>query len=451
MKRFVCILLLLTLFVSCTLSDRSELAAESRADEVFDLGGVETAVSTTPTYLPIVQKPGMGLRNFALPVPLFSSTSAWRQTAVDANVLPTSAQQILVTYRVLRGHTSELEPAGTYPINWPFMVFNYDDYSVPIYRASTAQTSVSLCDYDGVLQWPHPKFSVDQEGGPVMVPAPAGEIRPSGPQNLDADGHLVLYDSTIFTAYDYYAASTQRDALCQSWGGGQQGSQIFEAGAIDFFDVRGEGVNMDGYSSARAHGTPLLAGMLLPEDVSSGAIAHALAFAIPGPRNLANDPYEPLASDYFYPATTTEGDFYNTNASALAAGQRIRLKSTIVDGEGNIVDQDQLSPASRMVLTALQNYGAYLVDNAGGFVFYAEDIHTANLNLTDDEVNVLIGNLPETPLPSDKTKWQLVMETLAYELESIPIAYGPWSDGQNPAHAAVSVANFEVVEPAVQP
>jgi hypothetical protein len=131
-------------------------------------------------------------------------------------------------------------------------------------------------------------------------------------------------------------------------------------------------------------GTPLLAGLILPEDVESGAISHALAFAIPGLRNLSPDPYEPIASDYFYPASTTETDYYNTNPNALAAGQRIRLKQSIVDDSGNPIDETQLAPITRMFLTALRDYGAYLVDNAGGFIFYAEEIKTAVLHLTDD-------------------------------------------------------------------
>lgn len=427
----------------------SSMVLDTDFTGAFDWG--KTAVSTSTLYLPTIFKAGEGLRDFALPIPLFASDSAWRQTATSAAVLPSSAQQILVTYRVLRGQTSHLIPGGTDPINWPYIVINYDDYSVSIYRAGTLQTSVYLCDYDGIPQWPHPKFNLDQLGGPVTVPAPVGEIRPSGPQNTDADGHLVIYDSSTFTAYDYYAATTQRDAQCQSWGGGFTGSQIFEAGALDFFDVRGPGVNADTLSSARAHGTPLLAGMILPEDIASGTIAHALGFAIPGPRNLASDPYEPLTSDYFYPTSTTEGDFYNINANSLAAGQRIRLKSTIVDDEGNWVDENQLSPVSQMVLTALRDYGAYLVDNAGGFVFYAEDVHSANLNLSDDALNALIGQPSNTPLPANKTKWQIVMETLDNELSLIPIAYGPWTDGQNPATATISTANFEVVAPATQP
>ena len=390
-------------------------------------------------------------RDFALPIPLFASDSAWNQTATGAAVLPDSDQQILVTYRVLRGDIISLHGYEEPPTTWPFMDISLDDYSVPVFRAGAGEQSVLLCNYESNREWPHPKFGIDQEGGPVLVPAPAGTVRPAGPEDTDADGHLVLYNPATFEEYDFWQATTVRDAECASLGGGQTGTTILEAGVVDFFNVRGSGANPDTYYSARAHGTPLLAGMILPEDVESGAIAHALAFAIPGPRNTSADPSEPLSSDYFYPASTTETDFFNTNPYALAAGQRIRLKQTLVDEEGEVVDESQLAPITRMFLTALRTYGAYLVDNAGGFSFSAEDIHTAVLHLSDDEVNALIGQPPGTPLPAGMTRWQVVIEKLAEELELIPIAYGPWEQGQDPATATIETSNFEVVEPATAP
>lgn len=391
-------------------------------------------------------------RGFALPVPLFAAGSAWNQTASEAAIVAESDAQILVTYQVLRGDTTSLYPAGPPPTTWPFMYVNHDDYAMPIYRAGQGQQSVLICDYEGNKSWPGPKFPDNQqEGGPVSVPGPASTVRPAGPQSIDADGHLVLYQSETFIAYDYWQATTVRDAECTSRGGGLTGTTILETGAIDFFDVRASGTNPDTYSSARAVGTPLLAGLILPEDVESGAIAHALAFAIPGLRNTSSDPSEPLASDYYYPASTTETDYYNTHAQALAAGQRMRLKQTLVDDAGDALDENALAPITRMFLTALRTYGAYLVDNAGGFTFYAEDVHTAVLDLTDDQVNSLIGEASGTPLPSAKTKWQIVMETLDAELEQIPFAYGPWTEGQDPATATISSANFEVIEPATRP
>lgn len=54
-------------------------------------------------------------------------------------------------------------------------------------------------------------------------------------------------------------------------------------------------------------------------------------------------------------------------------------------------------------------------------------------------------------LSTGKTKWQIVIEQLNIELEQIPLAYGPWQDGQTPRTATITTANFEVVAPATRP
>jgi len=396
-------------------------------------------------------------RSFSLPNPLFAPDGPWNRIVAQAAVLPASDRQILVTYRVLLGDDSTLSP-GTEPPNWPYMDVNYDDYAIPVFQMGAGQLDVLICDYDGSLGWTNPKLPIGEEGGPVTVPAPAGTVRPAGPQDTDADGHLVLYDPDTLIEYDFWQATTAL-AGDESLGGGRTGPAILRAGMIDFFDVDEPGANPDTYSSARATGVPLLAGLIVPEDVeradidsdrlrsaASGAISHALAVAIPGLRNTnAADPSEPLSSDYFYPASTTETDFYNTHPYALAAGQRIRLKRAIVDAEGQPIDESRLAPITRMFLMTLRVYGAIVVDNAGGFTFYAEDIHTADLHLTDDEVNELVGQPSGTSLPGNKTKWQVAIETLNTELEQIPIAYG--GEGQDPAAATFEIANFEVVAP----
>ncbi|MGQ9651407.1 MAG: hypothetical protein ACUVXJ_14965, partial [Phycisphaerae bacterium] len=344
-----------------------------------------------------------------------------------------------------------LRPAG-YGLSepFPYMYVNCDEYSIPIFELAEGQQTGLLRDYEGNPSGlNNPKLPPDSNDT-VRIPAPAGTIRPAGPANTDADGHLVLYDLQTSTEYDFWNATTVRNVFGRSLGGGRSGTAVLAAGAIDFFDVRRMGVNDDGLSSARATGTPLLAGLILPEDIESGQIAHALAFAIPGPRNTAADPTNPATSDYNYPASTTETVFYSVDTHALAAGQRIRLKRTIVDDEGRTIDENRLAPITRMFLQALRTHGAYLVDNSGSMSFYAEDVHSASLNMTNDEVNALAGRPAGTPLPADKTRWQVVIEKLNEELESIPVAWSA-NPNQNVATATFDVANIEIVENATVP
>ena len=390
-------------------------------------------------------------RDFSFELPIFSPDSAWNQRADGAAVLTESDAQILSLYRVLLGDISTLVGYSEPATDWPYMSISLYDFTVPIFRTGDGFQDVWICQDEGEIGWAHPKFGIETEGGPVTVPAPAGLVRPSGPNDSQADGWLVLYDPETHTAYDYIGATPHQDDSCEGFQGGLVGDKILQAGVVDFFDLQGLGASPDGYYSARAVGTPLLAGLILPEDIENGVIAHALAFAIPGPRNTSRNPFEPKKLDYFYPVSTTETDFYNTDPNSLASGQRIRLKETLVDEDGQTIDESEFSPITAMFLAALRDYGAYLVDNSGGFTFYVEDVHTAVLHLTDDEVNTLVGNLPGTVLPEGATKWQIVIEKLGNDLELIPLAAGPEDEELTPETAQIATANFEVVEPADLP
>lgn len=185
------------------------------------------------------------------------------------------------------------------------------------------QQTVLLRDYEGNPGATNiQKIPVNPDSNTVTVPAPAGTVRPSGAEEpLDADGYLVLYDTETLMEYDFWTATTVRDAAGNSLGGGQPGNSILEAGAIDFFDVTGPGTNPPTFFSARAVGTPLLAGLILPEDIERGAIEHALAFAIPGPRNTnVADPQEPFSKDYFPPRLNHRGRLFQLQSASAGLG-----------------------------------------------------------------------------------------------------------------------------------
>ncbi len=388
------------------------------------------------------------LRAFDFTLPLFTSTSGWNQTATAATVLATSDAQILYTFRVLLGDVSDMSTGTTSP-QWPYPDVSYDDYSVAIYQASTSTQNVTLTTYEGD-EGSAGSAVTTVDDNTATVPTTTSSIRPPGPATTDGDGHIVIYNTTENDSYDFWQATTSVNDSGNSLGGAQTATSLINVGAVEYFDVSGSGMNTDGVSSARASGVPLLAGMILPEDVVAGTIAHALGVSIPGPRNTAADPTSPSTADYFNPCSTTETDFYSTNTSALASGQRIRLKSTIVDSDGNLIDETGLAPITTMFLTALRNYGAYVVDNASGFSFYAEDYHTANPDLTDDQVNTLIGAASGTALESGKVDWQILMEKLNLDLEDIPFAFGPDMEGTSPSTATITTANYEVVEAAAE-
>ncbi|MCH9653797.1 MAG: hypothetical protein K0U86_12355 [Planctomycetes bacterium] len=137
------------------------------------------------------------------------------------------------------------------------------------------------------------------------------------------------------------------------------------------------------------------------------------------PKQLQEDP-----PNWVYPATRTECTNGIANAHALAAGQRILLRDVLhghgdyKDATSDLIEDKCLPPIVRIFLDVLYNYGAYLVDGAGGFSLAAEDIHTANMTEEQAKALMYFSNCGEdAPLWNEKaTPWQNVIETLNYYL-----------------------------------
>jgi hypothetical protein len=408
--------------------------------------------ANAPTTDPLT----IGLRDFTLPNPMFAESDFWNELVTGVDVLPESDDVILATYRVLRGDVSDQRPPGSMTAsNQPNSTLNFENSAVPIFKGGGEEYELALCGYQGTLQLPNAlKFSgkaVNAPGGPVTIPGTNGLVRSSLPTNASSDGLLVLFDPVTAVSYEFLQATTQRVSSCQSKGAGHPGSVVAEAAMVDFFDTDTIGTNEPGTSSARSSGVSLLAGLFVPEDLSSGQITHALALTVPGLRNLSPVPTDPLETDYNFPASSTELESYSINPSAPVAGQRLRLKNLIKDIDGDEINESQLAPITKIFLKALREYGAVIVDNADGFAFPTEDIYTGRLNLSDAQVNDLLGLPVGTMLPTDKTRWQLVVELLAEELARLPLASGPWVNGQDASTATIDFANFEVINKATVP
>ncbi len=390
-------------------------------------------------------------RGFRFEVPLFSPSSAWNQRADQSARLPDSDRQIAELYRMLLGDATAVDPAALTPAApYPFPFVNFDDGAVPIFRAGAGASEVRLRAYRGTAIGANPKIAVDR--GRTVIPAPGGPVRPAGPEGPNADGALVLVDEAAQMEWDLWQATTAVDASGQSRGGGYVGTSIVAAGSMDRFYLGGTGTNPPAFFSARAAGTPLLAGLLLPEDVERGSIEHALAFAIPALRNTNRDnPSEPFASDVVYPAATTEHERVSTSAWAIAAGQRMRLREVVVGEDEIDIDDAFFAPITRMFLTALRRFGAYAVETAPSLTFFAEDVHTARIELDAGRMNFLLGRPPLSPLPPPHLHWRLLMERLSEDLEIVPLAAGRWweygAGRRDPHTARAAVANFEMLAP----
>ncbi len=187
----------------------------------------------------------------------------------------------------------------------------------------------------------HPDFAAGEVPIPVhAMPDPAD------------DAHMALVDWERGMAWDMWRARRRED-------GGWESS----TGMV--YDIRGEGIwatadfpiqngeSIHFYGPSRAAGVPILAGLIMEEELRAGRIAHKLAFA--GATRLQH---------FAWPAAWTDGacDEGPMQGAVLQLDPELDL------------DPLPLSPAGRCIARALQEYGAVAVDGAHGNVIYTEGL-----------------------------------------------------------------------------
>ena len=168
-------------------------------------------------------------------------------------------------------------------------------------------------------------YASQSEPGPYPFPADV-------PIQANEDRHatvLVRDECRIYETYNTYASGSGFRA---------------DSGAI--FDLVSGAPRPDGWTSATAAGLPILPGLArYDEAVEQGEIRHALAFIAGG-----------TAHAYVAPATHSSG---STNAAyAPPMGLRVRLRADF--------DLSPFNGASLAILRALQKYGMFVTDTAGG-------------------------------------------------------------------------------------
>jgi hypothetical protein len=169
----------------------------------------------------------------------------------------------------------------------------------------------------------------------------------------EQDAHLSIVDPVARRAYDLWQCRRESDG---TW----------HTNAAIAYDLDGTGVftrediplirpdeSVHFYGPCRASGVPAIAGLIMEEEIRQGRIAHKLAFACPVPG---------LQRYVAPPAAWTDG----WHPEGLPEGCTLRLDPRLD------LTAFSLSPAETIVARALQEYGAVLVDYAGGVTLYGE-------------------------------------------------------------------------------
>ena len=204
----------------------------------------------------------------------------------------------------------------------------------------------------------HPDFgSGTWDGGPIGIPyntVPGNQAKVSVTfdyaDESDPGPYPIPFNPAIEYGSDHHILIVDRDQckLYELWDSRQDANGHWSAGSGAIFDLQSNALRPSGWTSADAAGLPILPGLARCEEVTAGAIHHALRFTAARTQQK-----------YVWPARHFASSI--TDANVPPMGQRFRLKASL--------DLSRYSSQTRVILTALQTYGMILADNgSNGYI-----------------------------------------------------------------------------------
>jgi hypothetical protein len=238
--------------------------------------------------------------------PVFPRSSPWNQRVDRLPVLRRSKQIVSSMGRRKRAHAhfGSGRWQGT-TIGHPYKVVD----------SSTPRVPVSF------------EFTNSSDPGPYPIPPDAPVEAASRP---GSDRHVILVDRSACKLYELYSAFPH------------SGGSSWTAGSGAIWDMRANQQRAAGRGSADAAGLPILAGLARPEELQRGRIDHALRITAPRTRK-----------GWVYPASHDATNL--TSRKLPQMGQRLRIKRRF--------SIRRFPRQSRIVLRALQRYGAIVADH----------------------------------------------------------------------------------------
>jgi hypothetical protein len=239
---------------------------------------------------------------------------------------------------------------------------NLHEYTIPVYEAgpetprrtvhqrdiSDAQRQGGGCRWDNGSWSSRKKWFSHGPGFGREVPIPPG-VRP----DPASDAHLAIVDWSARTAWDMWACRIRPDGEYESYTGmvySLDGTGIWNTS--DFNPTDGDSIHFHGPS--RAAGVPIIAGLVMYDEVMAGRIEHKLSYAT----------WHNAWQKFVFPATWTDG-FCD---DGLPEGATMQLDPALDLGKF------RLSPVAKIICRALQEYGMVNVDVARGNVIYGEGL-----------------------------------------------------------------------------
>lgn len=178
-------------------------------------------------------------------------------------------------------------------------------------------------------------------------------IPPHAAPDTENDAHLTVIDLDARLAYDLWNCHRSPDGTWHT--NAAIAYPIYGDGIFHPSDISGirndESVHF--YGPCRASGVPALAGLIMRDELEAGRIGHKLALA---------SPVNGLQRYVCPPAIWTDGWL----PGGIPEGACLQLDPTLDLGALSLTRE------AHIVATALQTYGAVIVDNAGSVTLYGE-------------------------------------------------------------------------------
>ncbi len=220
-----------------------------------------------------------------------------------------------------------VSPTATYTsIAWPAAAgWNYNvtwsSTGVPVYISSSSDPLVSV-SVPASWGWP---------AGPVSIHAPIGAT--GSPPLPPGDSPIVIIDSNVAFNFWQFVRTSNTTATAQAQG---RANVLTGTG----WGAPGVGAGISGAGSSQ------LGGLLVQAQTDTGAITHALSLAVDGSL---------LAPGTIAPAISNDG---HTSGAPLQESMLLAIPPATPMPSG-------LSTLGQKVFVALQQYGAYVIDNGG--------------------------------------------------------------------------------------
>ena len=186
------------------------------------------------------------------------------------------------------------------------------DYGIPFAVVDQKQPFVPITFIE---------YGDESDPGPYPIPADA-------PVEAGGDRHVLVVDSGNCTLYELYHAESNG----RGW----------DAGSGAVFDLRSNLLRPETWTSADAAGLPILPGLVRYDEVTAGAIHHALRFTVSETQRA-----------YIHPATHDASSDDDPDLPPM--GLRLRLHADY--------DVSGYSGMARVILAALKSYGMIVADN----------------------------------------------------------------------------------------